>query len=151
LLENMRKFSVLLILAAGFAMAQTAVDLDSDPVNRVASKLSCQCGCSQNMACKMEPGCSQCKRAKTKIFAEQAAGKSDSQILDEFVAEDGRKILAITPGLFGTAGPFVVLLLGGVVVLFAIRKYMKPHSAGNAPEIDPEVMERINKDMAKFD
>ena len=147
----MRKFSVLLALAAGFSMAQTAVDLDSEPVNRVATKLACQCGCAQNMACKMEPGCGLCKLAKTKIFAEQAAGKSDSQIIDEFVAKDGRKILAITPGLFGTAGPFVVLLLGGVVVLFVIRKYMKPHAAGHMTEIDPEVMERINKDMAKFD
>jgi cytochrome c-type biogenesis protein CcmH/NrfF len=147
----MRKFSLLLALAGGLIVAQTAVDLDSDPVNRVAKKLSCSCGCAQDMTCKMEPGCGICKRAKTKIFAEQTAGKSDSQILDEFVSENGRQILAITPGLFGTAGPFVALSLGAIVVLFAIRKYRKPLPPANAPEIDPAVMDRINKDMAKFD
>ncbi|HTB12007.1 MAG TPA: hypothetical protein VK752_10560 [Bryobacteraceae bacterium] len=145
----MQKFSFLLAIAAGLCLAQTAVDLDSDPVNRVAKKMLCNCGCAQDMACKMEPGCGICKRAKTKIFALQTAGKSDSQILDEFVAENGKQILAITPGLFGTAGPFIALSLGAIVVLLVIKRYRKPHAA--VPEIDPDVLERINKDMAKLD
>ena len=144
----MRKSSLLLALACGLCFAQTAVDLDSEPVNRVAKKLSCNCGCGQDMACKMEPGCGICKRAKTKIFALQTAGKSDSQILDDFVAENGKQILAITPGTFGTAGPFVALSLGAIVVLLVIKRYRKPHAV---PEIDPDVLERINKDMAKLD
>jgi len=147
----MRKFSLLLALGAGFAVAQTAVDLDSEPVNRVARKLACSCGCTQDMACKMEPGCGTCKRAKTKIFAMETDGKSDSQILDAFVAENGSQVLRITPGLFGTAGPFVALSLGAIIVLLVIRRYMRPQAAGHAPDIDPDVMERINKDMAKFD
>jgi cytochrome c-type biogenesis protein CcmH/NrfF len=138
-------------LYAGFCAAQTAVDLDSEPVNRVAKKLACSCGCAQDMTCKMEPGCGICKRAKMKIFAEQTAGKSDSQILAEFVAETGPKTLFVTPGMFGTAGPFVALSLGAIVVLLAIRRMRKPHAAGAAPEIDPEVLEKINKDMAKLD
>jgi cytochrome c-type biogenesis protein CcmH/NrfF len=147
----MRKFSLLIALASGLCIAQTAVDLDSDPVNRVAKKMLCNCGCAQDMTCKMEPGCGICKRAKMKIFAEQTAGKSDSQILDEFVAENGKQILAITPGLFGTAGPFIALSLGAIVVLLVIRRYRKPQAAGPASEIDPQVLERINKDMAKLD
>jgi cytochrome c-type biogenesis protein CcmH/NrfF len=137
------------VVAAGLSMAQTAVDLDSGPVNRVAKKLMCSCGCAQDMTCKMEPGCGMCKRAKTKIFTEQQAGKSDSQIIDEFVAD--KQALFVTPSFFGTAGPFVALFLGGIVVLLAIRRYRKPRAAGNIPEIDPEVLERINKDMAKLD
>ena len=144
----MRKFSLLLAVATGFCFAQSAVDLDSDPVNRVAKKLLCNCGCAQDMACKMEPGCGICKRAKTQIFALQTEGKSDSQILDQFVAENGKQILAITPGLFGTAGPFVALSLGAIVVVMVIKRYRKPHAV---PEIDPDVLERINKDLAKLD
>lgn len=147
----MSKFSLILALAAGFAMAQTAVDLDSEPVNRVAKKLLCNCGCAQDMTCKMEPGCGICKRAKTKIFALQAAGKSDSQILDDFEAENGKAILAVTPGLFGTAGPFIALSLGAIMVLLVIKRYRKPQAAGEVPEIDPKVLEQINKDMAKLD
>jgi cytochrome c-type biogenesis protein CcmH/NrfF len=132
-------------------MAQTAVDLVSEPVNRVAKKLACTCGCAQDMTCQMEPGCGICKRAKTRIFAEQQAGKSDSQILDGFVAENGKTILWVTPGLAGSAGPYVALSLGAIVVLFVIRRYLKPRPAGMGPEIDPEVLDKINKDMAKLD
>jgi cytochrome c-type biogenesis protein CcmH/NrfF len=147
----MRKFSLLWALAAGFSFAQTAVDLESEPVNRVAKKLACSCGCAQDMTCKMEPGCGICKRAKMKIFAQQTEGKSDSQILDGFVAENGKQILSITPGFFGTAGPFVALSLGMIVVVMVIRKYRKPRAAASGPEIDPAVLDRINKDMAKLD
>jgi cytochrome c-type biogenesis protein CcmH/NrfF len=146
----MRKSSLLLALATGLCFAQTAVDLDSEPVNRVAKKMLCSCGCAQDMTCKMEPGCGVCKRAKTQIFALQSAGKSDSQILDQFVAENGKQILAIMPGLFGTAGPFVALSLGAIVVVLVIKRYRKPHPAA-VPEIDPDVLERINKDLAKLD
>jgi cytochrome c-type biogenesis protein CcmH/NrfF len=148
----MRRFSLLLALTAGFCTAQTAVDLVSEPVNRVAKKLACNCGCAQDMTCQMEPGCGTCKRAKMKIFAEQQAGKSDSQILDEFVAENGRTILNVTPGFYGTAGPFVALSLGAIVVLLVIRRYMKkPQVAAAGPEIDPDVLDKINKDMAKLE
>jgi cytochrome c-type biogenesis protein CcmH/NrfF len=148
----MRRFSLFLTLTAGLCAAQTAVDLESEPVNRVAKKLACTCGCAQDMTCQMEPGCGICKRAKTKIFAAQQSGKSDTQILDEFAAENGPKILFVTPGLFGTAGPFVALSLGAIVVLLVIRRYMKkPQVAAAGPEIDPEVLDRINKDMAKLD
>ncbi len=147
----MRKCSLLLAVACGLCFAQTAVDLDSEPVNRVAKKMLCNCGCAQDMTCKMEPGCGTCKRAKMQIFAQQTAGKSDTQILDQFVAENGKQILAITPGLFGTAGPFIALSLGAIVVLLVIKRYRKPRAAGNLPEIDPQVLDRINKDMAKLD
>jgi cytochrome c-type biogenesis protein CcmH/NrfF len=146
----MSKFSLLLALAAGFSLAQTAVDLDSKPVNRVAKKLACSCGCAQDMTCQMEPGCGICKRAKMRIFAEQQAGKSDSQIIDEFAAENGKQALFVTPALFGTAGPFVALSLGAIVVLLVIKRYRKP-AAASMPEIDPKVLEQINKDMAKLD
>lgn len=152
----MSRFSVILALTAGLCAAQTAVDLVSEPVNRVAKKLLCNCGCAQDMTCQMEPGCGVCKRAKMKIFAEQQAGKSDSQILDGFVAENGKTILNVTPGLFGTAGPFVALSLGGIVVLFVIRRYMKkPPATAAGPgidhDIDPDVLDKINKDMAKLE
>ena len=147
----MSRLSLTLALAAGLCAAQNAVDLDSKPVNRVAKKLACTCGCFQDMTCQMEPGCGVCKRAKTKIFADQQAGKSDAQILDQFVAESGPTILFVTPGWFGTAGPFVALSLGAIVVLFVIRRYLKPRAAAMGPEIDPAVLDKINKDMAKLD
>ena len=150
----MRKFRWLLLAATvAICLAQTASDLESDAVNRVAEKLACPCGCSLNMACRMEPYmCGTCKKAKTKIIAMQAAGKSDQQIFDAFVAENGKNILAITPGFFGTIGPYLALTLGLGAVLLVIRRYRnKPAAAVAAPEVDPKVLEQIDKDMAKLD
>ncbi len=138
-------------------VAQTAGDLETPAVNRIAEKLNCPCGCMMNMACKMDPyPCGTCRRAKVKIFEMQGAGKSDQQILDSFVAdpEYGKKVLAIAPGFWGVAGIWTAVLIGLGMVVVAMRRYMrhKPSPAlANAPEIDPETMARIEKDLNKLD
>ena len=155
----MRKFrtSFLLVVMVAAALAQTASDLDSPPVNRVAAKLKCDCGCNQDMACVMPPGCPVCKMNKTKIFGMQKAGMSDQQILDQYVAEKGKDVLVIPPGTTGYAVPFIVLALGMLVVFWVIRRSMqKPSLAaagagGVAPDVDAEVMARIEKDTADLD
>lgn len=139
------------------ALAQTAGDLDSPAVNRVAAKLKCDCGCNQNMACVMPPGCPVCKTNKTKIFGMQKAGMSDQQILAQYVAENGKDIIVIPPGVGGFAGPYIALGLGLIVVLWTIRRYMrKPNmavagSGGVAPGVDAELLARIEKDTADLD
>src|SRR5512140_3849299 len=110
----MRKFrtSFLLVVMVAAALAQTASDLDSPAVNRVAAKLKCNCGCNQNMACVMPPGCPVCKTNKTKIFGMQKTGMNDGQILAQYVAENGKDIIVIPPGVGGLAGPYIALGLG---------------------------------------
>ena len=137
------------------ALGQTATDLDSPPVNRVAARLKCNCGCNQNMACVMPPGCPVCKTNKTKIFGMQKSGLSDQQILDQYVAENGKDIIVIPPGAAGFATPYIFLGLGLVVVLFTIRYLRKPALAaagpGGGPGVDAETMARIEKDTANLD
>ena len=71
-------------------------------MNRVAGKLNCSCGCNMNMNCLMPPyPCQVCRRAKAKIIAMQAEGKSDNQILDQFVQENGKDVLVVEPGRAG--------------------------------------------------
>lgn len=149
------KTSLLLTAVAALALAQTASDLESGPVNRVAEKLSCPCGCKMNMACRMDPyPCPVCRKAKVEIFEAQAKGKSDSQIFDQFVAENGKDILAIGPGAVGVIGPYAALLMGLGVVVWALRRFMhRPQTA--AAEVDPAVLDRyhddIEKDLAKLE
>ena len=155
----MRKFrtSFLLVVMVAAALAQTAGDLDTPQVNRVAAKLKCNCGCNQNMACVMPPGCPVCKMNKTKIFGMQKSAMSDQQILDQYVAEQGKDILVIPPGATGFATPFIVLALGVLVVFWTIRRMMqKPKlsaagAGGAAPDVDSELMARIEKDTADLD
>ena len=162
----MRRFSLLLTLAAGLCAAQTAVDLESEPVNRVAKKLACTCGCAQDMTCQMEPGCGICKRAKTKIFAAQQSGKSDTQILDEFAAENGHFTEAPDAGfcnywLVNFAGEgaeveeFAVLHVfrdrdAGVVFARSLRLYVKVVDGGKVDGADPEIA-RVGFDFGDGD
>ena len=139
------------------ALAQTASDLDSPAVNRVAAKLKCSCGCTLNMACVMPPGCAMCKTNKTKIFGMQKTGMNDQQILAQYVAESGKDIIVIPPGVGGFAGAYIALGLGLLVVLWTIRRSMrKPSMAaagagGVAPDVDAELLARIEKDTADLD
>ena len=139
------------------ALGQTATDLDSPAVNRVAAKLKCNCGCNQNMACVMPPGCPVCKMNKTKIFEMQKSGMDDRQILDQYIAENGKDVIVIPPGAAGFAGPYIALGLGLVLVLWTIRRYLHKPAAlagagpGGVPGVDAETMARIEKDTANLD
>ena len=135
------------------ALAQTATELESPAVNRVAAKLNCSCGCKLNMACRMPPDgrCPVCQMNKTKILAMQQAGSSDQQILDQYAAENGKDILVIPPGSAGVLGPYVALGLGLIAVFFTIRRYMRLKPSTAATQIDRATLEQIEKDLAKLD
>src|ERR1700694_2534954 len=76
---------------AGDCFAQSAEELESAAVNRVADRLNCPCGCKTNMACRMDPyPCRTCYDNKKKILKMQAAGMSDQAILDQFAKEMGK-------------------------------------------------------------
>src|SRR5690349_18545520 len=106
-----------LALAAAPVLAQTAEQLESPAVNRIAEKLLCPCGCKTNMACRMEPyPCRTCWENKQKIFKLQAAGLSDQAILDQFAKEQGKDIVANPPGVLGSISMYSAAVLGLILV-----------------------------------
>jgi cytochrome c-type biogenesis protein CcmH/NrfF len=146
------KSSFLIAVMMVAAIGQTATEMDSPQINRIASKLKCSCGCNQNMACVMPPGCPVCKTNKAKMVNMQKSGMSDQQILDQYVAENGKDILVVPPGIAGVLGPYVALTLGLGLVLFTIRRLMRPRAISpNGPPVDPETLARIEKDTANLD
>lgn len=152
--KNMRRLrSSLLIfgLVAAACFAQTAEDLESPAVNRVAEKLLCPCGCKMNMACRMDPyPCKTCWENKKKIFKMQSVGFSDQQILDTFAREQGKDIVAVQPGVIGSISMYTAAFVGLILVVWVIRKYShKPAAAGGAPADDAELNryhDRIEKE-----
>ena len=143
---------MLLAVMIAAALGQTATEMDSPQINRIASKLHCNCGCNQSMACVMPPGCPVCKMNKAKMVNMQKSGMSDQQILDQYVAENGQGILIVPPGIAGVLGPYVALTLGLLLVVWTIRRYMRPRKAAlNGPPIDAETLARIEKDTANLD
>ncbi len=146
------KSSFLIAIMMVAAIGQTATEMDSPQINRIASKLKCSCGCGQNMACVMPPGCPVCKTNKAKMVNMQKSGMSDQQIVDQFVAENGKDVLVVPPGIAGVLGPYVALTLGLGLVLFTIRRLMRPRAVSpNGPPVDPETLARIEKDTANLD
>jgi cytochrome c-type biogenesis protein CcmH/NrfF len=148
----MRRFKVSFLIAvvAAVALAQSASDYDSHEINAIAAHIKCSCGCNQNMSCNMQPGCPVCKAAKIRMYNMRSTGKSEGEILDAFVAESGKDVLVVPPGIMGVVGPYLALAAGLGLVLFTIRCFMhKP--APVLPDADPAVLAQIEKDLAKLD
>src|SRR5215467_4400836 len=112
-MRRLRSSLLVVCFTAGLSLAQSAEELESTAVNRVAEKLLCPCGCKMNMACRMEPyPCRTCWENKKKIFKLQAAGLSDQAILDQFSQEQGKDIVANPPGTLGSLSMYTAAFLG---------------------------------------
>jgi cytochrome c-type biogenesis protein CcmH/NrfF len=151
------KASVLIVLATVLCMAQTATEYESSDVVSIAGKLQCNCGCHLNMACVMPPTgiCPVCKAAKIRIATMRQEGKSEQQVLDQFVSEMGPSVLVVPPGVGGFSAPYIALALGLGLVAWAIRRYRKMRPAPVTPAGDDEALSRyhdqIEKDQAKLE
>lgn len=142
-----------LSLVSALCMAQSATDLESDKMNRVAKRLQCNCGCNMDMTCRMEPYmCGTCKRFKTQIYTLQQAGKSDDDIVAQLAGENGKGIIATHPGSLGSVLSYTGLGVGLLLILFFFRRYWKAPATEN---VDPAVLDRyhdqIEKETSKFD
>jgi hypothetical protein len=151
------KASILVVAVTALCLAQTATEYESPGVNHIAGMLNCSCGCHLRMDCVMPPTgiCPVCKAAKIKIAQMKASSSSDQQILDQFVAENGAGVLAVSPGAFGNAAPYIALLLGLGVVFVVIRRYLHLRPAPAVPAGDDAALSRyhdqIEKDLSKLD
>ena len=151
------KASILVAAATAFCLAQTAAEYESPAVMHVAGMLNCNCGCKLRMDCVMPPSglCPVCKAARMRIANMQKAGTSDAQILDQFVAENGASVLAVSPGKFGTSAPYIALLMGLGVVFIVIRRYrhLRPAPKFAAGDDAPVARyhDQIEKDLAKLE
>ena len=136
--------------------AQTAEELESPAVNRIASKLLCPCGCKMNMACRMDPyPCQTCWNNKKKILTMQAAGMSDEAILAQFQQDMGKDVVAVNPGVLGSLSFYTAAVLGLILVLWVIRKYTRKGVATGAAPAEEALLDRyheqIEKEVEKLD
>lgn len=159
------KLSFLFLLVAASAAtiwAQTEAQIESDEVKRVGTHVNCQCGsCNENVNCMMSAGqCHFCKPARTQIYNMQRSGMTDAQIIQSFVAQYGEKIFRHDPNSYFWLIPYISLGLGGIAILFMLRRVighhpMKPAIAGGPPADDDPTLARyrdaIEKDISKLD
>jgi len=146
----------LTFVAAG-CYAQSAEELESPAVNRIATRLNCPCGCKTNMACRMDPyPCRTCWDNKKKILKMEQDGISDQAILASFASEMGPNTVVVPPGILGSLSFYTAAALGLILVVFVIRKYRRKEvavAAGSQPH-DPlldRYHDQIEKEVEKLD
>lgn len=143
---------------AGVCVAQSAEELESTAVNRIADRLNCPCGCKTNMACRMDPyPCRTCWENKKKILKMEQAGMSDQAILASFAQDMGPNVIIVPPGILGSLSFYTAAALGLILVVFVIRKLSRKEatvSASGAPPHDPlldRYHDQIEKEVEKLD
>ena len=154
---RLARTSILLLLMAAAALAQTAAEKPSSDVRRVGARLQCQCGCKDSVATCSMLECSFSKPAKERIARMQATGYSDSQIVDAFIRDYGQVVFLALPSIVGWIVPYVSIGLGLLVIWAFVRKYRKPKAlteVGPMEMDDPALekyKEQIEEDLKKLD
>jgi cytochrome c-type biogenesis protein CcmH len=144
-------------LAVAASLAQTASEKPSADVRRVGARLQCQCGCKDSVATCSMLECSFSKPAKERVARMQAAGFSDTQIVQAFVRDNGPGIYLAPPSAFGWVVPYVAILFGLAVIWAFVKKYRKPKPLAElgSMEIDDPALEQykeqIEEDLKKLD
>src|SRR3979409_442043 len=106
--RKMRRFrsSLLVLMVAVGALAQTASEKPSVDVRRVGARIACQCGCKDSVATCSMLECHFSKPAKERIAQQQSVGMSDEQIVQAFVREYGGAVYLAPPNAFGWIVPY---------------------------------------------
>ena len=140
--------AVLVIL--GMVVIPTAARADAldDGVRRVALQLQCPV-CEGQSVADSSSGLAADMRAV--IRDKLAAGESDQQILDWFVARYGDGILSEPPkrgiALGVWIGPTAVLTVGGLLLIFLLRTWRRAPARpmAIAASTDPEVADEFRR------
>jgi cytochrome c-type biogenesis protein CcmH/NrfF len=120
--RSFRRGLVFLLLAST-ALAQSESQIESDEVKRVGSRLTCQCGCEDDVNCMMSAGqCPVCKPMRTKIFQMQQGGMDDSAIVASFVKDLGAQVFRSDPGSSFWLVPYFVIGAGGLLLSFILMR-----------------------------
>src|SRR6266478_1144237 len=115
---------ILLLVFSASAWAQMAST--KQDMRRVGARLACQCGCPDTVASCSMLGCGFSHPAKEKIAKMQASGVADSTIIDDFIKAYGKGIYRSEPNTFGWLVPYLALALGGVAVIWFVRRSRRP-------------------------
>jgi len=125
-------------------------------LRQVTDNIICQCGCGLTVAaCELAMPCDVSKQMKYQAAQYLAQGKTPQQTLDQFAQDFGEKVLAAPTkhglNLIAWILPFVALALGGALVAFALTSWRKqqPVTVDVPPETDPEMLKRIEDDVAE--
>jgi len=148
-------FLVILLTWTATANAQAPT---SDDVKRVSDKLNCPLCQGRNLTECPLPICDQMRQI---IAQKLAAGESDEQIMQYFVAQYGEQVLNQPPlrgfNIVGWVVPFVGLAVGAVIVVFAFRQWSQRRQipltvqpSQRSIELPNEYLTRLEQELKEY-
>jgi cytochrome c-type biogenesis protein CcmH len=155
----MRRFksSLLVLVVAIAALAQTASEKPSQDVRRVGARIACQCGCKDSVATCSMLECHFSKPAKERIAQMLSVGMSDEQIVQAFVRDYGIAVYLAPPNAFGWIIPYSAVGLGLVLIWMFVKKYRKPKPIAEIGVVDiddpalAKYRDQIERDLANLE
>ncbi len=143
------------VQAAALAVAVYFSVGATTPAGRLFSldhRMMCTCGCAELLGECNHVGCTQSTQELTELRADIAAGMSDQQIFNAFVAKYGATVLAApeTHGfdLVAWIAPFAVLAAALLGTILLIRRWSVGRAAVPVTDpaaLDPEERRRLEK------
>jgi cytochrome c-type biogenesis protein CcmH len=95
------------------------------------------------------------ERMKLEIRDRIAAGDTEDEIKDAFVAEFGPGVLARPPeggfGLLAWLLPLAALLAGAIAAAVLVRSWSRGRAPTEDEPLDPELERRVDEELARFD
>ncbi|MBI2853161.1 MAG: cytochrome c-type biogenesis protein CcmH [Chloroflexi bacterium] len=145
-------------LAGVLVMLTPAVTVYAATKDDIAKELICQCGCTLLLSNCNHIECMSRDSMLTLIDQKLAQGQTQEQIIQFFVNDYGEQVLASPPkrgfNLTAWIAPFAAILLGGVVIFFAIRKWVRrselPPATVIAAEEEDTYRQRLEKELDRF-
>jgi cytochrome c-type biogenesis protein CcmH/NrfF len=143
--------AVLLAIAVCFSMGATNA---GSRLQSLDHRLMCVCGCAEILGECNHVGCTESTQELSELKTDIAAGMSDQQIFDAFVAKYGATVLAAPPAegfnLVAWIAPFAVLLAAVLGTILLIRRWgglrgfkPQPVSSDSLAGLDPAERDRI--------
>ena len=144
-----------LVLAAAICFSLGA-SAPTSRLNTLSHQLMCQCGCAQLLGECDHVGCPDRDKELSELTTDIAAGMTDQQVMDEFVAKYGATVLAAptTKGfdLVAWIAPFAVFAAALLGTILLIKRWgglgfeRRAQAAGAlAQSADPAEQERLNR------
>jgi cytochrome c-type biogenesis protein CcmH/NrfF len=133
-------FLVFVLSLAAVPLCTTNLSAQSDRAKQVGMHLKCLCrGCDMTAGGCSHPGgafsgpCETAKGMLKDVDLRLSRGETDEQIIQDFVKQYGTIIYVEPPkhgfGLVAWVMPVFYAILGGALVVFVIKKWLKPRPA----------------------
>ena len=155
-----RQFAIVIMVYVTAMSVEGLAQIVSPEVMKVSERFVCQCGCSEQLSVCAMLNCGSATPLRAEIAELLKQGKTEKEITEIFVAKYGKVILAAptTQGFDLTAWtlPFVMLVLGLVLIYYLIRLWAKPRvasvaGAGNSAGVPQDYQQRIESELKDLD